>query len=136
MPYRVPAWALAISRCYGFDGFALAFRDTGSAAGDHVAGFPVIELRHPLTRRRRWSSLPFTDTCPALVAPDDASAFARAVDAYRMAVGIGGLELSGPLHGVPGVTSGGPNVACWLRLYGRSYGARFSIPAWLCIVGS
>ena len=103
LPFHHPAWALMISRCYGFEGFALALRST---TGDgHVAGFPVIELRHPITQRRRWASLPFTDTCPALVAPEDASTFARAVEACRLTSRVGELELRGPLFGTPGVTS-------------------------------
>lgn len=105
LPFHHPAWALTISRCYGFEGFALALRGTGEGREEYVAGFPVIELRTPLTRRRRWSSLPFTDTCPALVSPDDGPALARAAEAYRIASGAAELELSGPLPGVPSATS-------------------------------
>jgi CelD/BcsL family acetyltransferase involved in cellulose biosynthesis len=103
-PFHHPAWAAMIARAYGFDAFALALRDP--AGGEqHVAGFPVVEVRHPLTRRRRWSSLPFTDTCPALVEPGNEVTLAGEVEALRLREDIAGVEISGPLIGVPGYTS-------------------------------
>lgn len=104
-PFHHPAWAAMIARAYGFDAFALALRGPSGEAGEYVAGFPVIELRHPLTRRRRWSSLPFTDTCPALVEPGSDVVLAREIEELRVDEGVTGVELSGPLAGVPGVTS-------------------------------
>jgi CelD/BcsL family acetyltransferase involved in cellulose biosynthesis len=105
LPFHHPAWAATIARAYGFDGFALALRGSSTDERDYVAGVPVIELRSPLTRRRRWSSLPFTDTCPALTEPCDAVRFAMAVDERRIGEGVVEVEISGPLPGVPGVTS-------------------------------
>jgi CelD/BcsL family acetyltransferase involved in cellulose biosynthesis len=105
MPFHHPAWASTIARAYGFDGFALALRGSSTGEGDYVAGAPVIELRSPLTRRRRWSSLPFTDTCPALTEPGDAVRFAMAVDEHRIGEGVVEVEISGALPGIPAVTS-------------------------------
>lgn len=105
LPFHHPAWGSAIARCYGFEAFALALRDSTDLHGRHVAGFPVIELRSPITRRRRWSSLPFTDTCPALVEPEDSPRLAKAVEAYRLSSGASELEISGPLADLPSATS-------------------------------
>ena len=101
-PFHHPAWAMMIGRAYGFDAFALALR---GESGAHVAGLPVIELAHPFTRRRRWSSLPFTDTCPALVRAGDAPDLAVALDSLRREREIAQLEVSGPLAGASGITS-------------------------------
>ena len=105
LPFHHPAWAATIARCYGFEAFALALRGASAEDGEYVAGLPVIELCHPITRRRRWSSLPFTDICPPLVAAADAPELANAVDAYRVSEGVVQAEFSGELHGVPSVTS-------------------------------
>lgn len=103
LPFHHPAWAGAIARCYGFRAFGLALKD---ARGDgYVAALPVIELRHPVTRRRRWSSLPFTDLCPALVSPADASRLATELEALRRDKGVVEIEISGPLAGMPTVPS-------------------------------
>jgi CelD/BcsL family acetyltransferase involved in cellulose biosynthesis len=105
LPFHHPAWAATIARCYGFEAFGLALRGAPGEDDEYVAGVPMIELRHPITRRRRWSSLPFTDTCPPLVAPGDAVRLASAIDAYRLSEGVVQAELSGALPGVPSVTS-------------------------------
>jgi CelD/BcsL family acetyltransferase involved in cellulose biosynthesis len=105
LPFHHPAWAATIAQCYGFDAFALALRGARAEDGEYVAGLPVIEVRHPITRRRRWSSLPFTDTCPPLVAPANAARLASAVDVYRLSQGVAQAEISGGLEGVPSVTS-------------------------------
>ena len=99
LPFTKPAWAGAIARCYGFDAFGLALRE--AAGTGYVAALPVIELRHPVTRRRRWSSLPFTDLCPALVHPAEATRLATELENLRRAVGVAEIEISGPLAGTP-----------------------------------
>lgn len=102
-PFHHPAWASAIAGCYGFDAFALALpRPDGHG---YLGGVPVIEVRHPLSRRRRWSSLPFTDVCEALVAPDDGPAFAAALEASRAAAGVVQLRVVGPFPGLRGEVS-------------------------------
>jgi CelD/BcsL family acetyltransferase involved in cellulose biosynthesis len=104
-PFHHPAWAGTIAGSYDFNGFGLALRGSSADGGEHVAGLPVIELRSPFTRRRRWSSLPFTDTCPPLTTPGEAARLAAALDEYRRAEGVVELEVSGTLPGVPSVTS-------------------------------
>ena len=101
--FHHPVWAAVIAGAYGFGAFALALR--GEAGGGHVAGIPVIELRHPLTRRRRWSSLPFTDTCPPLVRPDDAASLAAELEARRSEEDVAQLEVGGAFAGAPVTTS-------------------------------
>lgn len=103
-PFHHPAWAGMIAGCYGFQAFALVL----SAEDDDrrpVAGIPVIEIRNPLTRRRRWSSLPFTDACPALVAPADAERLVTEIDEHRVANGVAEVEIGGPVAGLPGRVS-------------------------------
>ena len=101
--FHHPVWAAMIAGAYGFGAFALAHRR--EERGDYVAGIPVIELRHPLTRRRRWSSLPFTDTCPPLVVSDDAGSLAAELDARRGEEEIAQLEVGGAFAGAPATTS-------------------------------
>ena len=103
-PFHHPAWAAMIARSYGFEAFALGLRRSAEDDG-YEAGLPVIELRHPVTRRRRWSSLPFTDLCPALVRAADAPRLAQELHALRVRDGVDAIEVSGPLPGVPGFTS-------------------------------
>lgn len=105
-PFHHPAWSTMIARSYGFEAFALALRGPVEADG-YVAGLPVIVLRHPVTRRRRWSSLPFTDVCPALVRPADAPLLAGELERRRIREGVRDIAVSGPLPGVPSITSRG-----------------------------
>ncbi|MGV8083351.1 MAG: lipid II:glycine glycyltransferase FemX [Coriobacteriia bacterium] len=74
--FHLPVWSSVIAECYGFDAFALVLKD----GGEILAGMPVIATRTPFGARR-WSSLPFTDSCPLLrreeVAPDVVAAALR-----------------------------------------------------------
>ena len=80
--YHNPAWAEVVASTYRFEAFVLATLD-----GDTVtAGLPVVDVR--VLRRRRWVSLPFTDTCPPLVGPGtDAETFTRALESARQLAG-------------------------------------------------
>jgi len=104
-PFHHPAWAAMIARCYRFEAFALALPAASGTEQGYVAGFPVIELKSPVTRRRRWSCLPFTDECHALAQPGEARRLADAVEELRVAKGVADVEISGPLDGVPAFTS-------------------------------
>lgn len=112
-PFHHPAWATAIAGCYGFEAFALAARRPGGHG--LLGGLPVIELRSPLSRRRRWSSLPFTDVCPALVAPEEGQELATALDRFRAARGVAELAVGGAFPGVEGLVSSA-RVQHFLRL--------------------
>ena len=94
-PFHHPAWAAMIARCYRFEAFALALPAASGAGEGYVAGFPVIELKSPVTRRRRWSCLPFTDECHALAQPGEARRLADAVEELRVAKGVADVEISG-----------------------------------------
>jgi CelD/BcsL family acetyltransferase involved in cellulose biosynthesis len=104
-PFHHPAWATMIARCYRFDAFALALRDASGAGQGYVAGFPVIELRSPLSRRRRWSCLPFTDECSPLALPGEARRLADAVEALRVDEAVASVGVGGQLDGVPALKS-------------------------------
>jgi CelD/BcsL family acetyltransferase involved in cellulose biosynthesis len=62
-PFHHPAWAGLLAECYRYPALVLALTD---AAGEIVAGLPVLDVSGPLAGRR-WVSLPFTDYCPPLV---------------------------------------------------------------------
>lgn len=87
LPFHHPAWARFIAEVYGFEAFALTRGDEG---------LPVIESRSPLGKRR-WASLPFTDTCPAL--SDDPRGLAEALEAERVRIGLRSVEVRGSLPG-------------------------------------
>src|SRR5947207_1524705 len=75
--FHDPVWAQLLSECYGHRAFVLATLDPH---GEITAGLPLLETR-TLRRRRRWVSLPFSDSCEPLVAdPSAASALARELE--------------------------------------------------------
>ena len=89
--FHEPAWAKLLAECYGGRGFALA---TFNGNGGIVAGIPVIERKAPVTRRRRWFSLPFTDHCAPLVTEVHTEAqFAARLEETRLAGGVDRIEV-------------------------------------------
>jgi CelD/BcsL family acetyltransferase involved in cellulose biosynthesis len=93
-PFHQPVWTRLLCDCYGYRGFALVLVDNGVP----VAGMPVVEKSAPLTGRRQWASLPFTDHCAPLVAADGVDeSFAAAVDEFRAASGVDRLEVRAPM---------------------------------------
>src|SRR4051794_41068573 len=70
-PFHHPAWAQVLADAYGYRAFVLA--EAGGDDGGPVAGAPFLEVRS-LAGRRRWISLPFTDSCPPLAPDPDAFA--------------------------------------------------------------
>jgi len=60
--FHHPAWLSVLAESYGYHPFIVTVCD---AAGQIVAGLPMMEIRTPV-RGRRWVSLPFTDYCPPL----------------------------------------------------------------------
>jgi CelD/BcsL family acetyltransferase involved in cellulose biosynthesis len=93
-PCHDPAWAQLLSDCYSLERFVLA---APGPTGELYGGLPVIAVGGGL-RRRGWVSLPFTDHCPALLAPGaSGSALAAALDGARRSAGVGSLEVRGPL---------------------------------------
>jgi CelD/BcsL family acetyltransferase involved in cellulose biosynthesis len=106
LAFHRPAWAEMIADCYGYRPFVLAVVD---GEGRVNAGVPVIEVRS--LRRRRWVSLPFSDTCPPLLTPsvgDDV--FASALAAARIAAGIEAFELRASVPLTPGAHPHGAAV--------------------------
>lgn len=88
-PFHLPEWAKMVADCYGFRAFALGVLDGSQLVG----GLPVVEVQSILGRRR-WISLPFTDSCAPLW--NDPSRSAEAIDALRVharASGVSELEL-------------------------------------------
>src|SRR6266851_3310277 len=59
-PFHHPRWARLLADCYGYRPLALALTDR---AGRVAAGLPVLDVGSRFGRRR-WVSLPFTDSCP------------------------------------------------------------------------
>lgn len=83
LAYHQPAWAAMIGRVYRFDRFCLVLVDQHDTIR---GGTPVIATGR---RRRRWSSLPFSDLCPPLVDTDTpVSVLVSALEDARLAAGI------------------------------------------------
>ncbi len=96
LPYHQPEWLSTLAHAYGHDPHAVAFR---SASGEILAGFPFVPLGGGL-RRKRWVSLPFSDTCPPLLGPGvSAIELGRAVEALRVEHGVSALELRATVPG-------------------------------------
>jgi CelD/BcsL family acetyltransferase involved in cellulose biosynthesis len=99
LAFHLPAWAEAISDCYGFEPFVLA---VGDGNGRLLGGLPTIEVR-TFRRRRRWVALPFTDLCPPLLsAPLTVDAFTEAIDAARQHAGVSCFDVRAPLAPIEG----------------------------------
>jgi CelD/BcsL family acetyltransferase involved in cellulose biosynthesis len=64
LAFHRPGWAELLAECYRYRAFALATLDT---RGEIAGGLPIIEVRTLMGRK--WISLPFTDSCPPLLAP-------------------------------------------------------------------
>lgn len=84
-PFHLPAWTTVLADCYHFEPFALVVQD---ATGQIIAGAPVMAVRS-LLGRRRWVSLPFSDSCTLLTRPgtdvrDAMAAMAESVFASRV----------------------------------------------------
>lgn len=95
LPFHHPSWAQMLARCYDFRGYCLTVEDR---PGEIAAGVPVIEV----PRRSggpRWVSLPFTDSCPPLVAGEAGTALTQRLEQARRAFGVGRLELRAPVPG-------------------------------------
>jgi CelD/BcsL family acetyltransferase involved in cellulose biosynthesis len=99
-PFHIPEWTRLLADCYGFRPFVLAV--TGSDA-ELIGGLPVVEVRTPLGKRR-WVSLPFTDSCEPLFA--EATGLARwlpQLRAHALAAGAEELEMRCGLAATEGV---------------------------------
>lgn len=95
-----PSWATLLADCYHLRGRALVIENDGEI----TAGLPVIEAPRLPGRSRRLVSLPFTDALRPLVDAADETGLAARLDAYRVAEGIGTIELRGVIAGAhPGV---------------------------------
>lgn len=96
--FHLPAWSEAITATYGYPGFVLVMEGAG---GRLLGGLPVIACRRVLGGRR-LVSMPFTDHCPPLVAPDAAVEFAEALNEWRSACDAAALEVRDQLPEVAG----------------------------------
>lgn len=92
-PFHHPAWASLLAECYGYRPFAFAL----VGAGGVRRGLPVMEVRG-LLGGRRWVSLPFTDHCSPLAAPDELDALASAIVHASVAEKVAQLEIRSPLE--------------------------------------
>jgi CelD/BcsL family acetyltransferase involved in cellulose biosynthesis len=86
-PFHHPSWAGTIADSYSFEVFAYVLRDTGGAV---IAGLPVVELGR---RRRRWVSLPFTDSVGPLGDPASVDELVVALDDARRSSGLDSVEI-------------------------------------------
>jgi CelD/BcsL family acetyltransferase involved in cellulose biosynthesis len=93
-PSHHPDWTALIADCYGFKPFVLI---AIGAAGEVLAGLPVLEVGGQL-RRRAWVSLPFTDYCPPLLAPSvSRQSLTAALEECRRGGGVESIEVRGEL---------------------------------------
>ena len=97
-PYHHPAWTRTISETYGFEAFVLALE---SGDGRLRAGVPAVSVGGRV-RRRRWISLPFTDSLPPLSTNGSSLAeFATLAEAAARDADVSAIEIRAPL-GSPG----------------------------------
>jgi CelD/BcsL family acetyltransferase involved in cellulose biosynthesis len=97
LPFHHPAWTLLLADAYAFKPFVLGRFDGSSRL---VAGVPVLEVGG--RRRRRWVSLPFSDTCPPLAPDGGADSISAAIDEARREAGVASVEVRAPLAGAAG----------------------------------
>jgi GNAT acetyltransferase-like protein len=83
LPVHHPGWAQLLADCYGFRAFGLLLENGG--------GLPMVEVR------RRWVSLPFTDSCPPIAT--DVSRLSVALDGLRRELGLSSIEVRDRLEG-------------------------------------
>jgi CelD/BcsL family acetyltransferase involved in cellulose biosynthesis len=93
-PLQYPSWARLLADAYGFRAFAFALSDPG---GGIEAGLPVLRLGGRL--RPRWSSLPFTDSCPPLGSAETMDALRHALEIVRAEQHLRQIEVRGELVG-------------------------------------
>ena len=97
-PFHNPAWAKVLASAYRFEAVGLALL---SPQGEVEAALPIIRVGR--RARRRAVSLPFTDWCPVLLAPDaDASRLGERLEHVRRQAGLVSLEIRDRLEGNAG----------------------------------
>jgi CelD/BcsL family acetyltransferase involved in cellulose biosynthesis len=111
-PFHHPRWAGLLAACYGYRPLALALTDR---TGFIVAGLPVLDLGSRFGRRR-WVSLPFTDSCPPLVGDSEAGPLADALIEDLAARRVAVFELRAGLPPRPGLHTHVPAVVHRLPL--------------------
>jgi CelD/BcsL family acetyltransferase involved in cellulose biosynthesis len=95
--FHHPNWARLIASAYGYRAFIVAVQRNGSQPV--TAGAPMVEVFTPLGRRR-WVSLPFTDTCPPIADDDESRALLTAeVERLRTARSLSEIELRAEMVG-------------------------------------
>jgi CelD/BcsL family acetyltransferase involved in cellulose biosynthesis len=103
--FHHPAWLRALAAAYRYRPLVLAHLD---AAGDVVAGLPLLRVRRP--SGRAWVGLPFTDHCPPLARDAGGlEALARDLATWSRAQRIP-LEARGDVAGWPAATVGTRHV--------------------------
>lgn len=116
--FHQPAWLETLTGFYGLRGEVAVQRN---AEGAVVAGIPFVEVRRPLGRRR-WSCLPFTDECGALVGPGGAAEpLYLQLDALRRQRGADDLDVRSGLE-VAGAHSRQVGLTHALHLSGTAEG--------------
>lgn len=89
-PFHLPEWTGVVADCYGFRSFVLGLTGPG---GDLIGGLPVVEVR-TLRGKRRWVSLPFTDSCSPLWSESvDQNEAAAALSEHARQAGASELEI-------------------------------------------
>jgi CelD/BcsL family acetyltransferase involved in cellulose biosynthesis len=93
--FHSPSWARVLSETYSYRAFGL-----GLLSSECLVGLvPLLEVDGVL-RTRRWVSLPFTDTCPPLLAPEvDDEAVVSLVDRARREAVVSAVDVHAPIDG-------------------------------------
>jgi CelD/BcsL family acetyltransferase involved in cellulose biosynthesis len=92
LPFHHPAWSRLLAEAYGFKAFVLALAGDDGAL---TAGVPVVEVQK--RSRKRWISLPFTDSCQPLASGDTLAVFASSLESARQAAGVTSYEVRAEL---------------------------------------
>lgn len=93
--FHSPGWARVLGETYRYRAFGL-----GLLSSERLVGLvPLLEV-DGLLRSRRWVSLPFTDTCPPLLAPEvNDEAVVSLVDRARREAAVSAVDVHAPIDG-------------------------------------
>lgn len=100
--FHHPAWASMLAECYGYRPSVVTVAD---AAGEVLAGLPILEVKSRLTGSRAVA-LPFTDFCPPLGGEDTATVLIGEIEAQVRAGSWPRVEVRWPLPARPGIYPG------------------------------
>jgi CelD/BcsL family acetyltransferase involved in cellulose biosynthesis len=87
--FHHPAWSQLSASCYGYNPFVVVLKNE---TGRIQAGVPFMEVKSPISSRRKWVSLPFSDYCYPMFSNDVPQAFVEDVVLLSQSKGVSLVE--------------------------------------------